>query len=333
VQEKMASRNRLVRTIASVGTEALFPLASWMARRLPRRLMATMCRASVGFWMKRRRKYMRAIRENYAVILGRPADSTEVRRTASRMIDTHFEAWLDFLRYASRRPEEALAILEDVEGYAHLRDGLARGKGVLLLTAHMGNWEMGGLLLATVRLKVHVVLVPDIFPGVERARRRLHEGSGVGEIRVDRSIVPTLAIMRALAGNGIVAMQGDRDFDNTGVPLPFFDREAFFPRGPLRVAMATGATVLPSFILRTPSGRYRAIIGAPLPIDTGPDRDAALRRNLERYVAILEERVRATPEQWYCFYPFWDDPSRRMTRSTPAAAPSPPPRRTGESGG
>jgi KDO2-lipid IV(A) lauroyltransferase len=319
----MASRNPIVRGIASVATTMFFPLASLMARHIPRRMMSLLCRASVGFWMKRRRKYMQAIRENYAVIFDAPRDSPQVRRTAERMIDAHFDAWLDFLRFASGPPEKALAVLQEVEGYAHLREGLDRGKGVLLLTAHMGNWEMGGLLLATVDLRVVVVLVPDIFPGVERARRRLHEERGVGEIRVDSSFVPTLAILRTLAANGIVAMQGDRDFDNTGIAMPFFGQEAYFPRGPLRVAMATGAAVLPSFVLRTAEGNYRAVIGAPLAVDTGPDRDAALRRNLERYVAILEEVVRATPEQWYCFYPFWDDPTRKeaASPSRPAVAP------------
>jgi len=108
-----------------------------------------------------------------------------------------------------------------------------------------------------------------------------------------------------------VAMQGDRDFNNTGIAVPFFGREAYFPRGPFRVAMATEATALPAFIVRVPDGRYRAIIEDPLPIDRDGDREAALRRNVERYVAILERYVRQYPEQWYCFYPFWDDPSRQ----------------------
>ena len=131
------------------------------------------------------------------------------------------------------------------------------------------------------------------------------------EIRIDRTFGPTLAVMRALQANAIVAMQGDRDFDNSGVAMPFFGRDAFFPRGPLRVAMATDAVVLPSFIVRVPDGRYRAIIEEPLAIERGGDRDAALKENLGRYIAILERYVRAAPEQWYCFYPFWDDPSRR----------------------
>jgi KDO2-lipid IV(A) lauroyltransferase len=75
--------------------------------------------------------------------------------------------------------------------------------------------------------------------------------------------------------------------------------------------MASGATVLPSFIVRMPDGRYRAIVEEPLAVESGDDRDAALRRNLERYVAILERYVSEYPDQWYCFYPFWDDPSRK----------------------
>jgi KDO2-lipid IV(A) lauroyltransferase len=127
--------------------------------------------------------------------------------------------------------------------------------------------------------------------------------------------VPTLSVLRALRSNGIVAMQGDRDFDNTGVAAPFFGREAYFPRGPLRVAMASGAIVLPAFIVRLPDGRYRAIVEGPLLIETAGDRDAALRTNVQRYVAILERYVRQYPEQWYCFYPFWDDPSRKPVSS------------------
>jgi KDO2-lipid IV(A) lauroyltransferase len=170
-------------------------------------------------------------------------------------------------------------------------------------------------MLAEVGQPIHVVLVPDLFSGVERVRRRLHARAGVTEISVDRSFVSTLAVMRALRSNAIVAMQGDRDFDNTGIEVSFFGREAYFPRGPLRVAMATGAAVLPAFIVRVPDGRYRAIIEEPLGIEGGPDRDAALKQNLARYTAVLERYVRAYPEQWYCFYPFWDDPSRKAALS------------------
>ncbi len=169
----------------------------------------------------------------------------------------------------TRPPEESSRLVESVVGFERILEGRKRGKGVLLLTAHLGNWEVGGLMLAEVKQPIHVVLVPDIYPAVEKARRRLHERCGVTEIPIDRSFTPTLAVLRALSENAIVAMQGDRDFNNTGVAVPFFGREAYFPRGPLRVAMATDAAVLPAFIVRVADGRYRAILEEPLPIERG----------------------------------------------------------------
>ncbi len=309
----MATRNRLVRALASATSHVWFPGSLMFARSVPRRISRPLARGIGGTYFRLRPKYMRAIRENLSVILGSPADSEPVRRAADEMVRGHASAWLDFLHFAARPPEEAALLVESVIGFSRLVEGRLKGKGVVLLTAHLGNWEVGGLMLAEVKQPIHVVLVPDLFAGVERVRRRMHARAGVTEIPVDRTFLPTLSVLRALDRNGIVAMQGDRDFDNTGIAAPFFGREAYFPRGPFRVAMATGAVVLPAFIVSVPGGRYRAIIEEPIPIEDAGDRDAALRRNVARYIAVLERYVGKYPEQWYCFYPFWDDPSRKET--------------------
>jgi len=306
----MSSRNRLVRAVASATSHLWFPTSLFFARNVPRTISYPLGRAVGGAYFRLRPKYLAAIRSNLARIMDEDEGSPRVSVAADEMVRGHAAAWLDFLTFATRPPAESARLVESVEGFSRIVQGRAAGHGVLLLTAHLGNWEVGGLMLAEVKQPIHVVLVPDIFPGVERARRRLHARAGVTEIPIDNSPVPTLAVLRALEGNAIVAMQGDRDFNNTGVAVPFFGKRAFFPRGPLRVAMATGATVLPAFILRRPDGRYRAIIEEPLEIERSGERDAALSRNLGRYVAILERYVRESPEQWYCFYPFWDDPSR-----------------------
>ena len=314
----MATRNPLVRAFASASSRLWFPAALATTRALPRPWMHRGGRRLAAFYYRLRPKYLRAARRNLSVILGLPEDAPRVRETASEMVASHFHAWVDFLHFATRPPEKAARLVEGVIGYSRIVEGRLSGRGVLLLTGHLGNWEVGGLMLARVNQPIHVVLVPDMFPGVERERRRLHARCGVAEIRVDRSFVPTLSVLRVLGQNGIVAMQGDRDFDNTGVAVPFFGREAYFPRGPFRVAMASGATVLPAFIVRLEDGRYRAIVEEPLAIEAEGDRDEAVRANIRRYVAVLERYVREYPEQWYCFYPFWDDPSRKEIRRAAA---------------
>ncbi len=307
----MSSRNRLVRAFGSATSHLWFPGTLFFARHVPRWISYPLARAIGGGYFRLRPKYLAAIRANLATILEEDPLSERVRETAHEMVRGHASAWLDFLHFASLPPAESARLVESVEGFSRIVAGRAAGQGVLLLTAHLGNWEVGGLMLAEVRQPIHVVLVPDIFPGVERVRRRMHERAGVTEIPIDNSFGPTLAVLRALEQNAIVAMQGDRDFNNTGIAVPFFGRQAYFPRGPLRVAMATGAVVLPAFILRTADGRYRAVIEEPLAIVREGDRDAALCANLARYVEILERYIRKYPEQWYCFYPFWDDPSRK----------------------
>src|SRR5215831_14240102 len=307
MQKKMASRNRLVRAVASATSYVWFPMVLFVARNVHRRLARPVARWLGRTYFRMRPKYIQAVRANLAVIRGQPADSNTVRRLADGMVSSHFSAWIDFLHFASRPPEESARLIESVMGFSRIVEARQQGKGVLLLTAHLGNWEVGSFMLAQVNMPIHVVLVPDIFPGVERARRKLHERADVVEIPVDRSFAPTLAVMRALESNGIVAMQGDRDFNNTGLAVPFFGRESYFPRGPLRVAMATGATVLPAFIVQMPDGRYRAVVEEPLEVTRSGDRDAALADNIRRYAAILERYVGDFPDQWYCFYPFWDD--------------------------
>ena len=309
----MATRNRVVRALASATSHLWFPGSLFFARNVPRRISYRIARGVGGAYFGLRPKYRKAIRANLSVILGEPEDSERVRSAAAEMVRSHASAWFDFLHFAARPPHESALLVESVVGFSRLVEGRQKGKGVLLVTAHLGNWEVGGLMLAEVKQPIHVVLVPDLFPGVERIRRRMHARAGVTEIPVDRTFLPTLAVLRALDRNEIVAMQGDRDFDNTGVSMPFFGREAFFPRGPFRVAMSTGAVVLPAFIVGVPGGRYRAIIEEPLPIEEKGDRDAALRENIARYIAVLERYIRTYPEQWYCFYPFWDDPSRKAT--------------------
>src|SRR5262249_13946083 len=251
----MSSRNRLVRAVASATSHIWFPATLAVARNLPRRIVQPVARRLGQFYFRVRSKYTNAVRSNLSVILREPESSARVVEAADAMFRGHFAAWFDFLYFASRPLEESTRLVEGVEGFSHIVEGRQKGQGVLLLTAHLGNWEVGGFMLAQVRMPIHVVLVPDIFPGVERARRRLHEKGGVTEISIDRSFVPTLSVMRALEENGIVAMQGDRDFNNTGIAAPFFGREAYFPRGPFRVAMATGAAVLPAFIIQVPDGR------------------------------------------------------------------------------
>jgi KDO2-lipid IV(A) lauroyltransferase len=325
----MATRNRAVNAIYSATFDLWFPLFRTLTRVLSRPALGALARQTVGRSFDFRPKYVAAIRENFSQIFGERIDSPRVIGAAREMIDQHSYHWIDFFYFAQRSFDEAQGLISDIEGYDKIVAAERRGKGVLLATAHLGNWYLGGMLLGRLDHPIHVVLKPDRFPVVERFRSEIHRRWGVGEIAVGDTFLSGVAVVRALTRGQILGIQCDRDFNNTGVAVDFFGRPAYFPRGPFTAAMVSGASMLPSFILRE-GDRYRIVIEDPIEIARGGNHEADLHGNVERFVRILERYVRRYPTQWYCFYPFWDDPSRKRApenkgmrvprkRSSPAA--------------
>ena len=305
----MATRNRAVNAAYSASFALWFPLFRAMTRVLSRPVLGAFARQTIGRYFALRPKYLAAIRRNFSQIFAEPPGSPRVIAAAREMIDQHSYHWIDFFYFAQRPFAEAQGLIAEIEGYEKIVAAERRGKGVLLATAHLGNWYLGGMLLGGLDHPIHVVLKPDRFPVVERFRSEMHRRWGVREIAVGDSFLSGVAVVQALARGETLGIQCDRDFNNTGIAVDFFGRPAFFPRGPFAAAMVSDAAMLPSFILREGS-RYRIVIEDPLPISRGGNHEADLRANVRRFVDILEGYVRRYPTQWYCFYPFWDDPSR-----------------------
>jgi len=316
----MATRNRFVNAVYSASFALWFPLFRAMTRFVSRPILGAIARQTVGRFFALRPKYLAAIRGNFARILCEPLDSSRVAAAAREMIDQHSYHWIDFFYFAQRPFAEAQGLIAEIEGYEKIVAAEREGRGVILATAHLGNWYLGGMLLGGLDHPIQVVLKPDLFPVVERFRSEMHRRWGVGEIAVGDSYFSGVAVVRALAAGGILGIQCDRDFNNTGVAVEFFGRPAFLPRGPFAAAMVSGAPMFPSFILRD-GERYRILIEDPLPIARGGEHETDLRANVERFVAILEKHVRRHPTQWYCFYPFWDDPSRHSPHGPAVAGP------------
>ena len=322
MQDRMQSDSRLLGLLYGAVFGSLFPLFFFAARSLARRSRGHEIADQVAHaFLALRPKYLEAILANTARVTGLPPGHPEVERLAREMVRQHARAWVDFFWFGQRNPDEALAHFATLEGLAQLDAAIAQRKGVILLTAHAGNYELGGLLLRARGLRIHTVYKRDRFAAVERLRERLRAQGGVIGLPVDGVGFSTLPLVKLLREGCLVGMQGDRDFSLNGVPVPFFGREVPFPRGPWELAAMTGAPVVPSFFYADEAGRFHARFGAPLYIHgQRGERMAAIEAGLRAYVADLEALVRQHPSQWYCFYPFWDDPLRAT--APPAGGPA-----------
>ncbi|HEX9009615.1 MAG TPA: lysophospholipid acyltransferase family protein, partial [Holophagaceae bacterium] len=283
----MQSDSRLLGLAYGAVFGSLFPLFFFAARSFARRSRGHEIADQVAnAFMALRPKYLEAILGNTAQVLGLRPDHPEVERIAREMVRQHARAWVDFFWYGQRKPEEALAQFASIEGLEWLDGAIAEGRGVILLTAHAGNYELGGLLLRARGLSVHAVYKPDRFEAVERLRERLRTQGGVVGLPVDGVGFSTLPLVKLLREGRLVGMQGDRDFSLNGVSVPFFGREVPFPRGPWELAAMTGAPVVTSFFFVDEAGRFHARFGEPIRVQGQRGaRMAAIEAGLRAYVA------------------------------------------------
>ena len=237
--------------------------------------------------------------------LMRPQWTADRRRAVAWAHLTSFLRILADRVLAYAHPESMDLRLEGPDG-ERLRAAVAQPGGCILLSAHVGNWELAGRLLGRLTARrVHLVMIDADSAGV---RRTLGAVMGTAPALIDprRGFEAAFAIGRALADGDIVCMLGDRSLP--GQPTGAADllgRTAQLPSGPFLAAVSTGALVLPCFLVRRARCSYRLLVGSPWRADPGHDRHAAARCGVRWWAAALSAVVRRHPRQWHNFFDVW----------------------------
>jgi len=171
--------------------------------------------------------------------------------------------------------------------------------GIVSATAHVGNWELAGRLLAgRMARRTHVVVSPEEAPELGRWVRR--DGDGMRFVPRSHPAVG-VELLAALRRGEVVALQADRALGTGGdVWIPFFGRPAPFPLGPFLLARAARVPVVPAFCVLGPGYRYSVRIATPITVERGEEEAAA-----RAWVALLENVVREHPTQWFNFFDVW----------------------------
>lgn len=187
------------------------------------------------------------------------------------------------------------------------RDLLSEGRGIILVSGHYGNWELGGVVMRRVfRLPLTIVARAEASEAVNQFRRDIRDQLGIETVEVRKSLETPLQIRKRLADNGIVALLVDRHMGRDRVKVRFLGQDAWFLRTPALMACLTGAPLVPCYIERTAGGRFSVSPGAPIFVATGLPRALAIQQATQRFAEGLEARIRERPEYWYQFYRYWD---------------------------
>ncbi len=242
----------------------------------------------------------RALISNLRVVWGKEKSEKEIRRMA-RHTFRRFSGYIVDFFYSPQINKDNIDDWVTVRGLHHMDQALSRGKGVVALTAHLGNWELGGITLA---LKGYPMNAIALGHGERRATdifRKQREAKGIKVIPLGVAI---RRCFQALKNNELVAMLGDRDVEGKGIRVEFFGRKAIIPKGPATLALETGAAIVSGFMFKR-GDRYELSIEKPiLPKPTG-DRERDILNLTKECLKIIEKYIRDYPEEWFLYHRMW----------------------------
>ncbi|MDD5692536.1 MAG: lysophospholipid acyltransferase family protein [Candidatus Omnitrophica bacterium] len=240
------------------------------------------------------------VKNNLAVIF--PERSRGELRRISIMVFRNFAKYLvDFFRFEKLNRKYIDKKIK-LEGMHHFEAALSAGKGAVVLTAHLGNWELGGVVIAQLGYPFWVVALPHKSKKVNDFFDSQRSSKGVKVIAMGKAVRSCISEIR---NNHLVALVGDRDFTGKGMLVDFFGKPTHFPEGPAALSLMTGAPIIPGFMLRNPDDSFTLRIEKPVEFSPTGDRAKDMVTLVAAYKNIFEDYIRKYPEQWYVFRRFW----------------------------
>ena len=205
---------------------------------------------------------------------------------------------VEFFRFSLIQKENLDSIVK-IKGLQHVDKALKKGRGVVVLTAHMGNWELGGVAMSVLGYPMIAVALPHNHRKINAFFNCQREKGGA--VVVSSLGLAVRRIYDALKNNKIVALVGDRDFAGVGLKMDFLGETKLIPRGPAVLSLRTGASVIPGFVIRQKDDTHILEFLEPIQ-DLGSE-----ERIMSECTKVIETKIRQYPTQWLLFREFWKE--------------------------
>ncbi|MBI4565478.1 MAG: lysophospholipid acyltransferase family protein [Planctomycetes bacterium] len=261
-------------------------------------------------------KHRRIAVKNIARAEGMPRRPSEIHRLVRRVYEHLGISAVETLLIPRLMARDRLSRYVKLENFQIFDKALAEGRGVIVVCAHLGNWELAALATSLAGYPLVSVARPIENPFLDAYVNRLRSSTG-------QRIVPKYNAVRTMAAslkrNSILAILADQNARKDGVFVPFFGRPASTVRSAALLALKYGAPIIPVNFYRHGRMEHRVVATPPLdvPRDPGITREEAVRRITAAFTARLEAFIREHPEQWMWLHARW------KTKPPESAEPGP----------
>lgn len=297
-------------------------LAAWLAGHVSRRVRMAIAGAVTELiylgWVSKRH----ATNANMAQILGTSPSDPGAKRLA-RVSWRNFGKYIsDFVNVPNTTREAIVARLTDTTpppgSFALVDEALARGKGLIVVSTHFGAYDVAAIAMASHVSPVHVIVETIKDPKMDRMWQEQRRELGMELLRIEKG---PRQMLRVLQENGVIAVALDRPLPpGEGVPITFFGRRCWVPGGMASIALKADAAVLPGFCIYDEqySDTYYLGAGPVIVPEHTADKRGDVARLTQRMFDALEVQIRARPDQWAMFRPFWPDHDAAPETTVPA---------------
>lgn len=291
-------KHKPYRYLLYLGLHLLHMMVSLLPRRWALGLAEGVGRAA--FWVARRERE-KTLQHLTSVYEGRKS-ADEIRRLAEQVFIHFSRMAADILHFWNLNLVELEGLVETNGALSVIDRVLSEGRGMILLTAHFGNWELMGWFLRH-----------RGYEGVAVARRIYYEKFNQLLLDLRKKVsLKTLfqdcsprEFLEVLRGNQILALLADQDIDRLeGIFVPFFGRPTYTLTAPVRLALVSGAPLVPTFLVRE-GDRYRLLVEEPIRVELRGSREETIQEYTLRWSRVVEEKIRSYPEQWAWMHPRW----------------------------
>ncbi len=214
--------------------------------------------------------------------------------------------------YMPRLNKENFLEYMEIDHIERMHEALAEGRGVVILTAHVGNWEWLSAALTFSNLPVTAIIKPQ--PNEQHTKILNEYREMVGVEIFSRGTSELMGATRALKKGKCLGFLVDQDGGPGGVFIDFLGKTASTPMGAAVFSKKFLAPVVPAFILRRPDGRHRVVIGEIMHFEDHGDTDKDLYDFTVKMTKIVEDIIRENPTQWIWFQKRWNTPPEEQKK-------------------